>query len=449
MVILAEAIAQVPEQGLPTARALSKESEKYQAFQSILVREPVAFFLKLHEAFAAFLKTDRPLILVTDWSDPSEVVGLRLEDGDRVLEDPMLCFLGFYTDWSDLEGSGIAEIFGHELSHLWLHWMGYDPGRSQSNRFHTCTAITDPYLAFAEGFAEHFEIVAAERMQDKTRDEYYDHGFTVDAWLCTRDSRLREQAVKNNRFLYQTALPEEMEEDYSRLHAMHNTSSAFLPERLKNGAQAVASEGVIASFFYQLYRSCQGGQEHELYTGILRIMSTIDLTERTVFTDFVAAYMNVFPQKRELVLDLFGQVTNYVTVSPEAREVFGALYREGRIGNVERFIEAWNRAKELKKKCVEGIRSGQLALDGELFPEIWMTGDSEIIPVPWEPERRVRLRFDVNTATAVDFYSIKGLTFEDCRKLERVRDSIGGFRSAEEFEAQLEKLQRNGVLGTI
>lgn len=448
MVILAEAIKQEPEQGLSAVRVLPKESEKYRAFRSILDTEPVAFFLRLHEDFAAFLHTDRPLILVTDWSDPSEAVGLRLEDGNQVWEDPSCCFLGFYTDWNDLEGSGIAEIFGHELSHLWLQWMGYDPGKSQSNRFHTCTAITDPYLAFAEGFAEHFEIVAAERMQSQTRNECYDHGFTVDAWLCTRDSRLREQAVKNNRFLYQTALTEEMEEDYSRLHAMHNTSSAFMPELLKNGAQAVASEGVIASFFYQLYRSCPVGQEYELYVGILRVMFTIDLTGRTVFTDFVAAYMNAFPQERELVLDLFGQVTNYVTVSPEAQEVFGALYREGRIGNVERFIEAWNRAKKLKKKCMEGIRSGQLALDGELFPEIWMTGDREIIPVPWEPERRVRLRFDVNTATAVDFYSIKGLTFEICRKLERVRDSIGGFRSAEEFEAQLEKLQRNRVMGT-
>ena len=93
---------------------------------------------------------------------------------------------------------------------------------------------------------------------------------------------------------------------------------------------------------------------------------------------------------------------------------------------------------------MEGVLSGRLALDGGLFPEVWITGDKEIVPVPWEPGRREKLRFDVNTATAVDFYSLDGLTFESCRKLEQYRDSIGGFRSVEEFGAQLEK-HRAGI----
>lgn len=38
----------------------------------------------------------------------------------------------------------------------------YQPAWSQSNRFHTSTAITDPFLAFLEGFAEHLEIVSSE-----------------------------------------------------------------------------------------------------------------------------------------------------------------------------------------------------------------------------------------------------------------------------------------------
>ena len=38
----------------------------------------------------------------------------------------------------------------------------YQPALSQSNRFQTSTAITDPFLAFLEGFAEHLEIVSWE-----------------------------------------------------------------------------------------------------------------------------------------------------------------------------------------------------------------------------------------------------------------------------------------------
>lgn len=38
----------------------------------------------------------------------------------------------------------------------------YQPAWPQSNRFQTSTAITDPFLAFLEGFAEHLEIVSWE-----------------------------------------------------------------------------------------------------------------------------------------------------------------------------------------------------------------------------------------------------------------------------------------------
>lgn len=46
-----------------------------------------------------FRKWQEPLVIVTDWSDPSEVIGLQLESVEGVADDPDLCFLGFYTDW--------------------------------------------------------------------------------------------------------------------------------------------------------------------------------------------------------------------------------------------------------------------------------------------------------------------------------------------------------------
>lgn len=449
MIILAEAISQAPENGLHRARVLPKDSPKRAAFQAVLDREPVAFFLKLHEWFAEMLNTDLPLVLVTDWSDPCEVVGLRLETEHGIMADPGLCFLGFYTDWDSLETSGIEDIFGHELSHLWLHWMGYDPRESKTNRFHTCTAITDPYLAFAEGFAEHLEIVSRDRVRMSDEGCLYDQGYDLGAWVCERDGALRRHAVKNNRFLYLTVDPEETDFDsYAEFHAAHNTSSAFLPERLKNGSQVIASEGVIASFFYQMYRYAMAGYDPvgengpmmNLYRKILSVMARMDLTRVSVFADFVSAYMEAFPEEREEVLDIFGHVTNYVTVSREAAEVFGEFYRIGRLGNPERLRTAYPRVKALKERCRASVLSGELRLDAAVYPQVWITGEKEICPVPWEPQVQEKLRFDVNTATAVDFYSLEGLTFVQCRNIERHREQIGGFRSEADFYAYLKTM---------
>lgn len=259
-----EAVPDAAGRPLHCAAVLPQDSPKRRALLARLAREPAAFFLRAHARLERALGCGDPLVIVTDWTDPSEVVGLRLQGERGQTDAPDLCFLALETNWEDLDASGIEEIFGHELSHLWLHRMGYRPERSRSNRFHTSTAITDPYLAFFEGFAESLEILSAERMGHPEEEPLYDDGYDAGAWLCARDTALRLHAVRNNRFLYRTAdlRPEDFP-SYSALHMAHSASSAFLPERLKNGLQAVSSEGLIASFFFRLF-SCRACLEAPL-----------------------------------------------------------------------------------------------------------------------------------------------------------------------------------------
>lgn len=61
--------------------------------------------------------------------------------------------------------------------------------------------------------------------------------------------------------------------------------------------------------------------------------------------------------------------------------------------------------------------------------------------VPWDPDSGVRLRFDANAATAVDFFSLAGLSFAQCLRLEARREALGGFASAEAFEACLREVK--------
>lgn len=470
MVILAEALSLEPVlngngQKLYRARVLPSDSEKSKAMQELLQCRAISYFLELHQMLDCALGCTDPLVIVTDWSDPCEVVGLRLETEQGILDYPELCFVAFETNWSDLRKSGIPQIFSHELSHLWLHRMGYQPGLSQSNRFHTSTAITDPYLAFSEGFAEHFEIAGADLIGDKENEEFYDSGYDIGAWLCARDSALRLHAVKNNRFLYLTATP--LEEDfgsYQQLHMAHITSSAFMPERLKNGLQAVSSEGLIASFFYQMYRcealrqspapetvyekfGCASGDllpMTNFYVKILWALTQIDLKSPKLFTDFVASYLNAFAPDRSVVLELFCKVTNFVTVDSRAQRLFGTLYRIGRQGDPDTLILTCRQTEAQKSVWLQDLRNGNRRLDDAIYKSLWVDADKRIRPVPWDSEHTVPLRMDVNAATDVDFFALEGLTFTQCQEIVEIREEIHGFSDIEAFRECVEHVRHSG-----
>lgn len=468
-VIIAEAIDTHPivsEDGvqLYQARELDESSEKFQAINTLLGESPVSYFLELNDRLSHLLGITTPFVFVTDWTDPRELIGLRLETKGQLIDYPDLCFLGFSTDWDDFNEDDIKHIFAHELSHMWLSRMGFDFDMSQSNKFHTCTAITDPYMAFSEGFAEHLEIVTKDIMGITTPDgELWDHAYDVSAWLCHRDAQLRVHAVKNNRFIYHTAKPLDEDFDtYQHLHMAHITSSAFTPERLKNGLQMVSSEGVIASFFYQIYahdalKNAKADAEvydrfgveyneikpiTNLYLKILYAMSKIDLKKISLMTDFVTSYCTCFPNERSDMIDVFSKVTHFCTVDHSASHIFGKMYRVGRQGNIEHVQECRQAVRELQSDLKQSIIESNVGLDDAVYESIWLEGDEYITPVPWQPDERVQYRFDINAATEVDFYAIKRLSYDQCCELVKIREAKQGFKSIDEFKEEVHRFIR-------
>ena len=470
MIVYAEALsteASYTSDGKPLycARVLPNDSEKHIAIQKIMECEAISFSLALHQMLDHALGCEAPLVIVTDWTDPREAVGLRLENGQEVQEYPELCFLALETNWEDLRHSEIEEIFAHELSHLWMHRMGYRPALSQSNRFHTSTAIADPFLAFLEGFAEHLEIVSQELL-GKRKEGFFDNGYDLGAWLCSRDSALRVHGVKNNRFLYLTAVPEAEDfASYQQLHMAHITSSAFLPEHLKNGLQAVSSEGLIASFFYQMYRSadlkhspapaqvyhrfgCDADRlspTANLYVKILWAMMQLDWRRETLFTDFVQNYLDAFEADRDILMDIFARVTNFVTVDPAAQQMFGEIYRVGRQGDMEKIVRLCKQAASQKEIWLTELQSGARRLDDAIYKSIWIEADKPVRPVPWDSEHSTRLKINVNAATDVDFFALDGLTFPQCQELVRIREQYGGFSGLDEFRQTVVQIVSSGT----
>lgn len=441
------------------ARVLSPNSNKYKVINQLFENTSISYFVRIGNHLNYFLKNEMPLVFVTDWTDPREMIGLRLESEGEVNDYPNLCFLAFNTYWDDIKNSGIEEIFSHELSHLWLSLLGYDFDLSKSNKFHTCTAITDPFMAFSEGFAEHLEIVTKDLRNDfDCKSTFWDYGYDVDAWLCLRDEQLRYNAVINNRFIYHTAFPYSEDYDtYNHLHFAHITSSAFTPEKLKNGNQMMASEGVISSVFYQMYQyelfkntflddtfySEFGVDKNDidpiinLYLKVFFVISKINLRKPTLMTDFIRSYGEEFPNEKSELYDVFLKVTHYSTVSSKANQVFGNLYRIGRRGEVNEFKEVLKNTRAWKKDLFERILSGNISLDHALVGELWIISDEYITPVPWDPEKKVKYRFGINTATEIDLLSLNGMTLGHAENLIKLRDSQGGFKSLDEFDNTL------------
>lgn len=298
------------------------------------------------------------------------------------------------------------------------------------------------------------EIVTKDIIGFKPEEgELWDYGFDGNAWLSSRDSQLRYHAVKNNRFIYQTAIPYAEDFDtYTHLHLAHITSTAFTPERLKNGSQILSSEGAIASIFYQIYthklfKNTYMEKEFYLPFGvespgpitnllikILYVFSKNNLSRPSLMTDFVRSYGECFPNEKHEIYSVFAKSTHYATVSSEARDIFGEIYRLGRRGNIPAFKEIFKARNALVVDLREKLLDGRLPLDAAVYEEIWVTGDEEIPQTPWEPDIKVPYRFNINTATAIDFLSLSDINLDAAEKLVQVREKQHGFNSIDEFE---------------
>ncbi|MCF7932316.1 MAG: helix-hairpin-helix domain-containing protein [Acholeplasmataceae bacterium] len=462
-IIIAEAISFVEHdrKTLLHARKLNRQDFKYQAIMSLFANRQIAFFLNIGQALNHKLNKETPLVFVTDWSDPTEMVGLLLEDGHDQIAYPDLGFLAFYTDWDDLAKSGIERIFSHEFSHLWLHALGFDFSLSKANTFHTITSVTNQYMAFSEGFAEHLEIIADGLIEQKESYELYDHGLNIGAWISYRDQALRRHAVNNNRFVYETYPPCVAEfSSYDTLHLAHITSSAFNPEKIKNASQMLASEGVVSSFFIHFYR-------HDLfknqmmdplfytsfnqnidkidpvtnhYLKILDVLSRINMQSETLLIDFVIRYAEIHPGETNTLFKLFLDMTYYATVDPNHRVMFQDLYRVGRLGNPTDFKAHLINVRAQKERLQDDVIAHPNSLKNGLYPVLWTEGDQSITPIPWAPDR-YRYIFDLNTASAIDLLSINGIDLQKAQKLIEIREKQKGFKSLTDFDTHLKNMK--------
>ncbi len=171
------------------------------------------------------------------------------------------------------------QIFPHELGHVILVQLAGPPRHGGSNQLHAIGVRTDPCNAFSEGFAEHFQVMAADDPDalPETRavvaDPFFERRATMQfreyaqemesrwpvpgrrrvafpLWFSGAEQTLRYYAVKGNAFARYAPVPARLlGTDPYAAYLLDNLLPGAPADPPKNAAQMVSTEGVVAAFF--------------------------------------------------------------------------------------------------------------------------------------------------------------------------------------------------------
>jgi len=244
--------------------------------------------------------------------------------------------------------------------------------------------------------------------------------------------------VKSNRFAYQPAIPDALIQRDDP-HAALLYQSVVPPDRTgspKNGPQLLASEGVIATLFYRLvndpflqqsYRqpafydaylppednvNWSHASPQELFSPMENVyLKLFHVFARHVRLDggllgespaiqMVKGYAMEYPNETERLYDVFLDVTQGVTVEPQALQI-AQDWAAGKLSAAAH--EAYLR--DLRQRLL----AGQVRIDSALPPQIWLHNpDTEVGAGVFDVYRSLPrpYHFNLNAATVIDLRTV-------------------------------------------
>lgn len=177
---------------------------------------------------------------------------------------------------------GIDQIFPHELAHVMMQQLVGELPPGGSTQGHAIAVRTDAVMAFAEGFAEHFQVMALDDpdadpgtrqlladsyWQVRTEREMAAYRKAMVArwapgarprlmflfWYSGAEQAMRYYAVKANGFAREVNLPERLLRtgDPYAAYLLENTLPGPADGQPKSAGQMLATEGVVSTLFWR------------------------------------------------------------------------------------------------------------------------------------------------------------------------------------------------------
>lgn len=397
--------------------------------------------------------------------------GFWMERANGTRELVMAGYVDLVVSQQSVDSGGFEEIFCHELGHLILRSFLGDLSHGPSRNMHQSMTVTDYPTAFDEGYAEHFQPLARDETKNPALRKLQSGTSVMDLdllWLSNLDAQLRTDGVKRNIFVHRKAPPAANAGQGVDLYQMflnEETSTQFLPGAFKNAQEMMASEGVIATLFYRLvnreslrnkyrepafYRQFLEANAGEgadpqkeitpyenvnlkLFAAMRQIAPQAGDSSRPLAIALIDAYAKLFPEEAKTAYDLFLATTYGVTVSPEAATAFERAAVPGQVGDIDSYRQDSRAAFSLLDQITNRVAKGDLPLDANLGPELWLLNeDFKIAPAVWERERTLPLSINLNTASEPELMTLPGVNLALAARIVASRHARGYFHSLDE-----------------
>jgi hypothetical protein len=400
--------------------------------------------------------------------------GFWLESAEGQRKLVMASYVDLVVNQAGVDNGGFEEIFCHELGHAILRSLLGNLSHGPSRKMHQSMTITDYPTAFDEGYAEHFQPLVRDSTTNLTLRRTEAGVYPMDMelfWLSNFDGQLRTDGVKRNVFVRRKVLPEVGDAaaaDLYRAFLAEETSTEFRPGVFKNAQEMMASEGVIATLFYRLvnhdglrahYREAafydrflEGGTRArvdprqtfdpyeninlKLFAAMRRIAPRAGDPGCPLAIALIKAYAQLFPDEAQSAYGVFLDTTYAVTVTPDVAAQFERAAAAGRLGDLDAFRQDSHAAFALLDQITDRVVKGDLALDANVGPEIWLLNENfKIAPAAWVHERTVPLSLNLNTASEAELMTVPGIDGRLARRIVAARRSRRYFRSLGEVDA--------------
>ncbi len=397
--------------------------------------------------------------------------GLILNDGGEAFEFPDLFFVDLVLDEQRL-ARGDLDIFSHELGHVMMLNIWKNIPDQRSNKQHVSMGVTDYTTAVFEGWGIHFQRLAYDSTPLYLKRYLDNFGYSRShsrAWHSNVDQDLRINGVLQNIYIHQKLLPdidtEKME--LEELILFEHASPIFDTTRLRNGQQMLSCEGVLATIFYRIntntklrqnYREAdfydrfllrpmpESIEPRELFSPFENVMlkhfwiwSRLDDTmtgESVLPVEYIEEWAASFPEDREEIHRLFVLTTMGKTVSDQLGDIYEQMALFGMQGNIQCYREKSSAFRDEFAPLMEDVLSGKAVLGANVGPQLWVKNEGFLIRrALWDPSNKRAFWINLNTASAYELASFRGLSLEKAKAIVNKREEKGYFRSFEDATA--------------
>ncbi|HKR37323.1 MAG TPA: helix-hairpin-helix domain-containing protein [Steroidobacteraceae bacterium] len=355
---------------------------------------------------------------------------LRDERGEHFVPD---AFVDLVVDADTVANGGFEEIFAHEMGHVFLRRLFPSLPFGYSRTPHMSLAITDYPTAFDEGFATHFQPLVRRLTRNAAlRDE--DLGLSskpfVPYWLSNLDRSARTDGVRRNWFV-QLQAPQGSAGSAAR-------STLFDVERLKNGNQMLASEGVVATLFYRWLVPGPGDERAllERYGRMFDALAALDKRkpgpDSPLMVQLVDSYRSLFPQESDRMLTILLDTTYGATADASLTPAVESVAARGRSGDMEAFVGELTTSRKAFAKLRESVLKDPATAGAALGPNLWLLSDTPM----GGPDPKAKTAINLNTAERDELLKLPGIDAASADKILASRRRDGLFRNLGDFAAR-------------